>query len=497
MENLRFSNMNEKTVPQEKNKFKKDIFANTSFEETRIAIMEDDNLAELFWERRGTANVVGNIYKGTVENVLPGISSAFINIGLDKNAYIYISDVLGNHRDGIARLLKRNQHVMIQVAKDAISTKGMKVTMDISLPGRFLVLTPFQEFVGVSKNIDNHEERKRLSEIIKKIAKNNNLEKKGCIVRTEAEGASEKELEREIKYLIRTWESIEKRFETALSPSVLHKDMELTLQMARDILSDEVSIYMLDNKEEYNNVLEFVKKISPELKDKIKLYTNKTPIFQAFDIEKFITELRKTKVGLPNGGSIIIQEAESLCAIDVNTGRFTGSRSQEETVTLTNVEAAREVARQLRLRNIGGIVVIDFIDMKRASNRHRIVNTLEKAVERDKAKIRILPITRLGLVEMTRERKRESTVSLLTDDCPECHGSGRVLSSESIRIKIQREIQNLTSGRPGGNLRIIVHPMILEILKKKQNIIEKNVHRSVKLFSDPMLTWEDYRLILE
>ncbi|MCK4936282.1 MAG: ribonuclease E/G, partial [Elusimicrobiales bacterium] len=300
---------NKKTASQVKTKFKKEIFANTSFEETRIAIMENDNLAELFWERRGTANIVGNIYKGTVENVLPGISSAFINIGLDKNAYIYISDVLGNHRDGIERLLKRNQQVMVQVAKDAISTKGMKVTMDISLPGRFLVLTPFQEFVGVSKNIDNHEERKRLSEIIKKIAKSNNLDKKGCIVRTEAEGASTKELEREIKYLIRTWESIEKRFESSRSPSVLHKDMGLTLQMARDILSDEVSIYMLDNKEEYNNVVDFVKKISPELKDKIKLYTNKTPIFKAFDIEKFIAELRKIKVGLPKGGSIIIQEA--------------------------------------------------------------------------------------------------------------------------------------------------------------------------------------------
>ncbi|MCG2724743.1 MAG: Rne/Rng family ribonuclease [Elusimicrobia bacterium] len=496
--NKRLTNSSDKkAISHSKAKLKKEIFANTSFEETRIAILEDDSLAELFWERRGTANIVGNIYKGTIENVLPGISSAFINIGLEKNAYIYISDVLGNQRDGIEKLLKRNQHVMIQVAKDAIGTKGMKVTMDVSLPGRYLVLTPFQEFVGVSKNIDNYEERNRLSEIIKKIAEANNLDKKGCIVRTEAEGADDKELEKELKYLMRTWESIIKRFESAHSPHVLHKDMGLTLQMARDILSDEVSIYMLDNKEEYDNVLDFVKKISPELKDRVKLYTNKTPMFKAFDIEKSITELRKIKVALPNGGSIIIQEAESLCAIDVNTGRFTGSRSQEETVTLTNMEAALEIARQLRLRNIGGIVVIDFIDMKRASNRLRIVNTLERAVKRDRAKIRILPITRLGLVEMTRERKRESTVSLLTEECPECHGSGRVFSSESIRIKIQRDIQNLTSGRPGGNLRIIVHPMILEILKNKQSVIEKNVHRSVKLFSDPMLTWEDYRLILE
>ncbi|HOW88658.1 MAG TPA: Rne/Rng family ribonuclease [Elusimicrobiales bacterium] len=482
--------MNQKNI-------KKEIFANTSFEETRIAILEDGRLAELFWERRSNTNIVGNIYKAAVENVLPGISSAFLNIGLDKNAYIYISDVLGGQKEPIERLLKKGQEVMVQVTKDAIGTKGMKVTMDISLPGRYLVLTPFQEFVGVSKNIETPEERKRLSEILRKITVDNELGKRGCIVRTEAEGASEEELERELKFLLRFWESVQKRFEEVKPPFLLHKDMDMTLQVARDILSNDVAIYMLDNKEDYESTLEFVSKISPDLKDRIKYYDGKTPIFKAFNIEKSIEDLRKIKVELPNGGSIIIQEAESLCAIDVNTGRFTGNRSQEETVTMTNIEAAQEVARQLRLRNIGGIIVIDFIDMKKASNRHKVVEAMENAVRRDRAKIRILPITRLGLVEMTRERKRESTFSLLTEECPECRGSGRVLSSESIRIKIQRDIQNLTLGRPGGNLRVIVHPMLLEVLKKKQDLIEKNVHRSVRVLSDPMLTWEDYKIILE
>lgn len=478
-------------------KVKKEIFANTSFEETRIAILEDGRLAELFWERRSNNNIVGNIYKAVVENVLPGISSGFMNIGLEKNAYIYISDVLGGQRDPIERLLKKDQEVMVQVTKDAISTKGMKVTMDVSLPGRYLVLTPFQEFVGVSKNIETPEERKRLSEILRKITVENEIGKKGCIVRTEAEGASEEELARELKFLIRLWESIQKRYETVRAPFLLHKDMDMTLQVARDILSDDVAIYMLDNKADFESTQEFVAKISPDLKDRVKYYDGKTPILKAFNIEKGIEELRKIKVELPNGGSIIIQEAESLCAIDVNTGRFTGNRSQEETVTMTNIEAAQEVARQLRLRNIGGIIVIDFIDMKKASNRHKVVDVMEQAVRRDRAKIRILPITRLGLVEMTRERKRESTFSLLTEACPECHGSGRVLSSESIRIKVQRDIQNLTLGRPGGNLRVVVHPMLMEILKKKQALIEENVHRSVRLLSDPLLTWEDYRIILE
>ncbi|MBI4655702.1 MAG: Rne/Rng family ribonuclease [Elusimicrobia bacterium] len=476
---------------------KREIFVNTSFDETRIGIMEDSRLSELFWERRSAGNIVGNIYKAIVENVLPGISSAFVNIGMEKNAYIYISDVLGGHKDPIERLLKKDQTVMVQVTKDAIGTKGMKITMDISLPGRYLVFTPYQEFVGVSKNIENYEEKRRLTEIIRRLAAEHDMGSKGCIVRTEAEGATEQELSREIKYLIRLWESIFKKFETCQAPQLLHKDMDLTLQVARDILSDDVSIYMIDNKDEYLNVVDFVSKISPDLKDRVRLYEGKTPIFKAFNIEKDIDELRKTKVSLPNGGSIIIQEAESLCAIDVNTGRFTGSKSQEETVTQTNIEAAYETARQLRLRNIGGIIVIDFIDMRRASNRHRVVDALSDAVKRDRAKIRILPITRLGLVEMTRERKRESTCSLLSEECPECHGSGMVLSSESMRIKIQREIYNLTLGRPGGNLRIMVHPMLMESLKKKQELMEKSVHRSLKILADPQLVWEDYRIVLE
>ncbi len=483
--------MDRKTRP-----VKKEIFANTSFEETRVAIQEDNRLVELLWERRNSLNIVGNIYKGIVENVLPGISSAFVNIGHEKNAYLYISDILGGQKEPIEKLLKKNQEIMVQVAKDAIGTKGMKVTMDVSLPGRYLVLTPYQEFVGISKNIEKPEEREKLTQIINKLAAEN-LKQKGCVVRTEAEGAAEQEIEREVKYLSRLWESVMRRFETAPAPCLIHKDMNLTMQVARDILSDGVGIYLLDNKDDYHNVLDFVSKISPELKDRVRLYEGKTPIYTAFNIEPSIEELRKIKIPLPNGGTIVIQEAESLCAIDVNTGKFTGSKSQEETVTQTNIEAAQEVAHQLRLRNIGGIIVIDFIDMKRASNRHKVVDSLDKALGRDRAKIRILPITRLGLVEMTRERKRESTVSLLTEECPECHGSGRVLSAESMRIKVQREIYNMTMGRPGGNIRIMLHPILADALKHKQEILERNVHRSVKIQADPQLTWEDYRIVLE
>ena len=475
---------------------KVEVIVNTSFEETRIAILENDRINELMWERRGSLNIVGNIYKATVENVLPDISSAFANIGYEKNAYLYISDILGADRKNIDKVLKKGQQIMVQVVKDAIGTKGMKVTMDVTLPGRYLVLTPHQSFVGVSKNIEDSEARHKLNDIMQDLAAKH-LNGMGCIVRTEAEEATKDELEREVKYLYRQWQSILKKFETLPSPALLHEDMDAVLQVARDVLSENAKVYLLDNKADYERVLDFVKKNSPELADRVQLYKGKTPIFEAYGIEPEIDNLRKIKLPLPNGGSIIIQEAESLCAIDVNTGKFTGSKSQEETVTQTNIEAAQEIAHQLRLRNIGGIIVIDFIDMRKASSRHRVVEALANAVRGDRAKIRILPITRLGLVEMTRERKRESTGSFISEECPQCHGSGRVLSAESMRIKIQREIYDLTNGRPGGNLRVVLHPLLAEAIKERQADIEENIHRTLKIQSDPQLPWEDYKIVLE
>ena len=475
---------------------KREVLANTSFEETRIAILENGRLAELHWERKSSQNIVGNIYKGTVENVLPGISSAFVNIGFEKNAYLYISDVLGDKNAPIDQTLKKGQQIMIQVAKEAISTKGPKVSMDVSLPGRYLVFTPFQQYVGISKHIAEPEERQRLERIMDRLVAGP-LAGKGVVVRTEAEGASEEELEREVKYLLALWQQIQKKMDEQPSPALLHQDLGLALQIARDILSEQVYVYMLDNKEVHAEVVQFVDGFAPELKDRIKLYDAKTPIFKAFGLEKHLESIRETKVPLPNGGSIVIQEAESLCAIDVNTGRFTGSKSQEETVTQTNIEAAQEVAHQIRLRNIGGIIVVDFIDMRKASNRQKVMEAFAEACRADRAKIRILPITRLGLIELTRERKRMSTAALLTAECPQCRGSGRVLSTETLRIKIQREIFEMTGGRPGGSIRVHLAPAVAEAFRTMHAIIEKNVQRAVRVQTDANLSWEDYRIVLE
>ncbi|HVA67565.1 MAG TPA: Rne/Rng family ribonuclease [Elusimicrobiota bacterium] len=485
------------SAPRPLKKVKREILASVGVEETRIAIVEDGRLAELLWGRKRSESIVGNIYKGEVENVLPGISSAFVNIGFDKNAYLYISDVLGARGNNIDSILKKGQHIMIQVAKESIGTKGMKVTMDVSLPGRYLVFSPMGSAVGVSKHIIDAEERKRLSSAVESLSAKYLESKGGLVIRTEAEGATEADLEREVKYLAGMWAAVQKKFETLPAPALLHKDLDLTLQVARDIFSDETEVYLVDDKEIFNGVSEFVNEISPELKDRVRLYEGKTPIFKAFNLESELENLRQIKVALPSGGSIVIQEAESLCAIDVNTGRFTGSRSQEETVTQTNVEAAHEIAHQLRLRNIGGIIVVDFIDMRKASNRNRVMDSFAQFLKRDRAKIRILPITRLGLIEMTRERKRESTVSFLTSECPQCKGAGRVLSGETMRIRIQREIFNLTRGRPGGQARIMVHPALAETLRGDQALLEKNVQRSVRIQGDPTIPWEDYRIIIE
>ena len=475
----------------------REILINTSYDEVRVAVLEDGRLSEFLWERRGSQSYVGNIYKGIVENVLPGISSAFVNVGFEKNAYLYISDVLSeNRRSSIDQILKKGQQIMIQVAKESIGTKGMKVSMDISLPGRYLVMTPHHHQVGVSKQILDAKERRRLQVTVENLLKELG-QPRGCVVRTEAEGASDEELSLEVKYLNRMWESIQKKYETNPAPCLLHKDLDLTLQVARDMLNANVSICLVDSKEKQQSLVEFVAKIAPELVKCIKFYDAKTPIFTAYHVEPEIEKLRQSKLSLPSGGSIVIQEAESLCAIDVNTGKFTGSKSQEETVTQTNVEAAKEVARQLRLRNIGGIVVIDFIDMRKAFNRQRIVEVLHEAVRTDRAKIKILPITRLGLVEMTRERKKESTANLLTHECEHCMGSGRVLSVDSMRIKIQREIYQMTRGRPGGNVRLMLHPTLATKLKAKQPQVERNVHRAIKIHPDPQVNWEDYKIVLE
>jgi ribonuclease G len=474
---------------------KKEIIANCIPDETRVAILEDGQLAEFLIERPslGMAKLVGNIYKGRVENVLPGISSAFVNVGFEKNAYLYVTDVVSDAKERhIEKMLQRGSSIMVQVAKEAIGTKGMKITMDISLPGRYLIFMPKSEHVGVSKNIENKAERDRLKKIVEDMNPTG-----GVIVRTEAENAEDRELRREMRYLMRLWENIQKKYESASPGTLIHRELGLTFQVARDLLTEEAQIFLIDSREEYRDVRGFVEMLAPELVERVQHYSGRTPIFTAFGVDQALSKVRQQRIDLPSGGYIIIQEAESLCAIDVNTGKFIGHRSQEETVTATNLEAAAEVARQLRIRNIGGIVVIDFIDMRRRRNQHKVVEALHQATKIDRAKIKILPITRLGLVEMTRERRRESLLSLLSEPCHECEGSGRVLSRESLYLKVQKEIMELTQGRPEGHLKLVLPSTVGEFLRERKDRLERFIRRPVQIEIDPTLAWEDYRIQID
>lgn len=476
-----------------------EIIANCEREETRIALIEDGKLTEFFWERKTSPDyfLVGNIYKGRVTNVLPGMDAAFVDIGHEKNAYLYITDVLMQNRGKpIETILKKDDFIMVQVIKETIGTKGMKISMNISLPGRFMVLTPLYRQVLISKQIEDSKERDRLSEIVGQTIPTH----LGSIVRTEAEGASREALRSEAKYLLRVWENIGKKYDHTESPRVLYKELDLPLQIARDLLSEDVTIYLVDSPDVYRELTGFITDMAPHLRGRIALYDKKTPIFSAFSIESELAKMRRSHIPLKSGGMIIIQETESTTMVDVNTGRFVGATTQEETVTQTNIEAAHEVAHQLRLRNIGGIIVIDFIDMKKETNRRKVLETFREALHRDRAKVKIHPITRLGLIEMTRERKRESNLTFLTEACEVCQGSGRMLSKETLLLKIGREANNLLGGRSVQLTRLQMAPSLAKYMRENLARLERLLQphpARLLIQEDQALGWEDYKIILE
>ncbi|MEI8218903.1 MAG: Rne/Rng family ribonuclease, partial [Elusimicrobiota bacterium] len=474
---------------------KKEIVVSRTHEETRVAIIENGKIVDLFIERRESEKIVGNIYKGRVRNVLPGLSSAFVDAGLEKNVYLYVDDVIASNKETkIEKMISNSEDILVQVDKEPISTKGAKATMDISLPGRFLVYMPFSGHIGISKNIQAREERSRLKSIVNSVRS----DLPGAfIVRTEAEDATEKELKREVKYLTRLWLSIQHRAERVKAPALLHRDLGIVFQTVRDYFNEDVELFLVDSVEEHKEVLEFVKIVSPELADRVKLFTAKTPILKAFHVDEEIKGLRSNRVDLPSGGYLIIQEAESLCAIDVNTGRFTGKRSQEETVTITNIEAAKEIPRQLRLRNIGGIIVIDFIDMKHAKNRQRVLEAISQAVKGDKAKIKIWPITKLGLIEMTRERRRESFLALMGELCPQCHGSGQVLARETMFIAVKQELEQMKLSCHPGRVKIRLAPHVALYFRERIARLKKAVGGDIDIQTAHDVPWEDYQIIVE
>ena len=474
----------------------KELVINTTSQETRVALLENNHIAELYIERTREKGIVGNIYLGKVARVLPGMQAAFVDVGLEKAAFLYVADVLdeieavehyiegGNHYHGpsddadpehpplppIEELLQEGQEILVQVAKEPLGTKGARITSHISLPGRHLVYMPTVDHIGISRRIECEEERERLKQIVEELRP---IES-GFIVRTASEGKSAEELKSDMDFLLGVWEDIQSRLANRGATDLIHSDLDVTSKVLRDILSEDVSRIIVDSSEEHDKIVRFLGTFMPNINYSIELYDGKEPIFENFGLEVEIARALGRKVWLKSGGYIIIEQTEALTAIDVNTGRFVGKHNLEDTILKTNLEAVREVAFQLRLRNIGGLIIIDFIDMEKEPHRDKVHSVLEEALKQDKSKTNILKISELGLVEMTRKRVRESIGRTICEPCPYCDGKGYVKSRVSMVYEIFRELRRDMGNMPGYRVTLLVHPHIAALLyDEERNGIEE------------------------
>jgi ribonuclease G len=453
----------------------KEIFVNSDARETRIAVREDGKLVELHMERE--ERIVGSLYKGRVDNVVAGIDAAFIDIGLERNAFLYAGDIIGDddaeNGDGgnggfdrrgrrtrprvpIRDLVKRGHEVLVQVTKGTHGTKGSRVSTRISLPGRYLVFMPDENSTGVSRKIDEPRERDRLKRIVESVRKPGY----GLIVRTEAEGKTERELRQDLEYLERTWADIKAKAAHTRAPNLVYTDLTLLFRILRDAFGADVDRLVLDSAADFKKAHELLDFFGPTLKDRVVLYDGEKPLFEHFGIEAEIEKNLDRRVWLKSGGYLIIDQAEALTAIDVNSGRSSQGGAHTETIIQTNLEAVAEIARQLRLRDMGGILVLDLIDMDGASDRKKVEQALETALKHDKNRCKVSHISPLGLIEMTRKRTGETITEQMHDPCPYCSGTGRIPSAESIALDIRRELRQTGRNSPAEALFIQCHPLV-------------------------------------
>jgi ribonuclease G len=468
--------------------------------ETRVALIENGILAELYVERERDRSPVGNVYLGKVTRVLPGMQAAFIDVGLDRAAFLHVEDVIptkdfeqlvgkgedGDEEDGdeeededgekprnrvtrktpIRDVLKEGQQIVVQVSKGPISTKGARVTSHVSLPGRYAVYMPTIDHVGVSKRIGNERERKRLREVIESVKPPHG----GLIVRTVAQGLTKGGLKADVGYLVKTWEKVVEKQKTARkAPVLLYQELDLICRTARDLFTEDVSRIIIDDPEEHERLRSFVELFMPERASDVELYGGSDPIMDAFGLEEEISRALSRKVPLQSGGYLIIDQAEALTAIDVNTGRFTGKgKDVEETVLHTNLEAVKEIGYQLRFRNIGGLIVLDFIDMEKPAHREKVYRALLKVLKQDKSKTTAVRISELGLVEMTRKRTRESLGRTLYEPCFYCDGTGQLMSKTTVCHEILRQIRREKDSLPGFKVVVNAHPAICDMFQREE-----------------------------
>ena len=492
--------------------------------QTRVAILEDDRLAELFIERHGARGVVGNVYKGRVSRVLPGMQAAFVDIGLERDAFLYVADVreeltdleeveLGEERNqilennqrgepgaaalppdiaertaglpagrgsngeqpSIDELLREGQEIVVQALKDPLPNKGARVSTHVTLPGRYLVYAPTGHHRGVSRRIEDAEERARLRELALGLGIPG-----GWIVRTAAEGKGEEEFRQDAAFLTGMWERLHNRAERAAGGTVLHHDLDVALRVVRDTFGPEFSVLWVEGEETYERIVEFLDQVQPLLLDRVRLYRQDRPLFERFGIDEALEEALKPKVWLKSGGHIVINPTEALVAIDVNTGRFVGGQSLEDTILQTNLEAVREIVRQIRLRNLGGILVLDLIDMTVPEHRQQVFAVLEEELRRDRAKNKVLSISEFGLVELTRKRSRPSLERQLTQACPYCESRGRIKSAATVALAVRRQVLRHCVLHPGAREVLVrVHPEVAKSLQQEQRPIVEELERQL------------------
>ncbi len=499
----------------------KDIIINATEHETRLAILEDSKLVELLVERPEAERMVGDIYKGVVSTVLPGMQAAFIDLGLEKSAFLHFSDI-GDSKSqldllyeaefteeeeeakkpkkpkkqpqSIQEVLKQGQEILVQVTKEPIGTKGSRVTTELSLPGRYVVLVPGEDHVGVSRKIYDWGEKKRL----KRQAYETKPDGFGCIIRTVAQGKDKRELAADMRHLAKLWRNIVKLADKKKAPFLLHKDIGMIYSVMRDVLTPDVNSVMVDSKREYKRILSYLKNVAKGLRSNIKFYTGEVPIFDAFGIEPEIEKMLDRKVWVKKGAYFVVDQTEAMVTIDVNTGRFVGKTTQESTVLKTNLEAAREIARQIRLRDIGGLIIVDFIDMEYAENRRKVFEEYKGAFKHDRSKNSILPISEFGLVQMTRERIRPSILHTLSEICPCCGGIGRLLSKQTVAAKIERWFRRAKVGLESKSYRLTVNPEVAHLLEEgkagRLRKLGKGLKLGIELVKDEDLPSDEFRV---
>ncbi len=505
-----------------------ELIINTRPHETRVALMENGVVVELHTERTTGQELIGNIYRGRVVRVLPGMQAAFVDIGFERSAFLYVSDV---HRDfldleqmmlsnsmetlenpsqgledtgpdtitdisfNIEDLLHEGQDIMVQISKEPIGTKGARITSHVSIPGRHLVIMPTVNHIGVSRRIEDPNERERLRNIIQEIRPNS----MGFIVRTVSEGDDKSKLESEMKFLLKLWSNVQEKMAKASAPHLLYKDLNICLRSVRDLFTREVDRLVIDSREEYKNIMEFIETFAPRLKYSVELYEGEDPIFDTYGIEMEISRALERKTWLKSGGYIVIEMTEALTAIDVNTGSYVGKRNLEETILKTNLESVKEIAYQLRLRNIGGLIVIDFIDMEKKADRDRVFMALKDALDKDKAKTHILRMSELGLIEMTRKRTRENLNRFLTEPCLYCDGRGSLKSKKTICYEIFRDLEREAAhSSEGGDIFVLVNPEIDHILKEEEQEsiidLERRINKRIIIIERDTLHVEQYEI---